>query len=125
MLVFFFLITVFGAGNILRDSSLANTIGIGLVYGILMMLIPNILKFLKLPVNTGSLILMAILISFLFFFTGLYILGIFTVPAGGVIDFGIAFISPLVMADRTVALVVLTIFSALASVGLEVLSKAR
>ena len=122
LLVFVFVVSVFGIESILKDTSVQTLIGAGLIYGILVMLIPNILKFFKLPVNNGSIFLVNLLLSCLFFFSGIYILGLFEVTAGRTVDFWIA---QVVIADRTIALVVLSMFSGVISTGMEILRQSR
>lgn len=125
VLVFCFVIVVFGASNILKDNSVASILGVGIVFGVSMMLVPNILKFFKLPVNNGSHFLMSIIISFLFFFIGLYIFNFLKIPSGGSIDFGISFIPPLKLQDRTVALVILSLFTTITSSLLDYLGRQK
>jgi uncharacterized membrane protein YvlD (DUF360 family) len=68
-LLFYFFISVFngiqigGANNNLLTNILA-----GLIFGALIASIPILLKFFKLPVNSGSTFLLALIIVFIFLF---------------------------------------------------------
>lgn len=125
VLVFCFVVVVFGSSNILINNSVASIIGVGIVFGIFMILVPTILKSLKLPVTNGSVFVMSIIVSFFFFFVGLYIFNFLKIPDRGIIDFGVNFIPPLIIQDRTVALVILTIFSTLVSSFFDFLNKQK
>lgn len=85
------------------------------------MLVPIVLRFLKISVNAGSLLLMGIVITFLFFIISMYVLNFVTINAGQV-DFGISGLD-ITLRDRTVALVVLSTVSAVFSMILETLRK--
>ena len=65
-ILFYFVVILIGAG-ITLPVSFAEKIFVGLIFGVSITLIPHILKFFKLPVNTGSVFLLCIIISFLFF----------------------------------------------------------
>jgi hypothetical protein len=125
MLIFFFLVGIFGSAiSVIGGSSVINKVIVGLIFGIFMMLIPNVLKFFKLPVNGASLLLMGVIVSFVFYFVSIYILSIISVT-GSSIDLGIAFFEPILLQDRTVALVFLSLVSAGFSVGMDILSKRK
>lgn len=125
LLIFFFLIGIFGSAiSVVGGNTVLNKVLVGLLFGVFMMLVPNILKFFKLPVNGGSQLLMGILVSFVFYFLSLYILN-FIMITGSRIDLGLSFIQPIVLQDRTVALVFFSLVSAVFSVGMDVLSKKK
>ncbi|MFS8130460.1 MAG: hypothetical protein ACMG57_00625 [Candidatus Dojkabacteria bacterium] len=130
MLIFFFLVVVLSpniqVGSVfgIAPNSVVNSVLVGIIYGIFIMLIPNFLKFLKLPVNGGSMILMGIIVSFIFFFVGIYIFG-FVGVNNQPVNLGLALVSPIILQDRTVALVFLSIVSALVSIGMEMLNKKK
>ncbi len=126
MLLFFFLVVVFSGPLLIRNGTFLDKLLVGLLFGLFMMLIPNVLKFFKLPVNNGSLLLMGVIVAFLFFFVALYnpFLPLITV-VGGNVDLGLGFIQPIKLQDKTVALVFLSLVSAVISIGLEILSKKK
>ena len=124
MLLFFFLVVVFSGPLLIRNGTFLDKLLVGLLFGLFMMLIPNILKFFKLPVNSGSLILMGVIVAFVFYFVALYVFNFITV-VGGSVDLGLGFIEPIKLQDKTVALVFLSLVSALASIGLEILGKKK
>src|SRR5690606_4983292 len=91
LLIFFFLIGIFGSAiSVVGGNTVLNKVLVGLLFGVFMMLVPNILKFFKLPVNGGSQLLMGILVSFVFYFLSLYILN-FIMITGSRIDLGLSF----------------------------------
>lgn len=121
-LVYVFVITLFGTSFLLREVTNANLVGTALIYGIIIMLTPNILKFFKLPVNSGSTIMLNLLLSFLYFFAGIYIFGVFEVVTGRSVDL---IINAVLIADRTMALVFLSISTTLVSTVMDILSDSR
>jgi hypothetical protein len=68
------------------------------------------------------LILMGVIVSFFFYFVSVYFLELIVITKGTV-DLGISFIDPIVLKDSTVAIVFLSLVSAIMSIGLELLSK--
>lgn len=130
MLIFFFLVVVLSpniqVGSVfgIASNSVINSILVGLIYGTLIMLVPNFLKFLKLPDNGGAMVLMGVIVSFIFFFVGIYVFGFVGVNYQPV-DLGISTVSPIFLKDRTVALVFLSIVSAVVSVGMGMLNKRK
>lgn len=121
MLLFFFLVEVFAGALVVNRGTVIDKILVGIVFGIFMMLIPNILKFFKMPLNSGTLMLVGVIVSFMFFFVGIYVLQIITV-APKAVDLGIAFVQPIQLTDKTVALVFLSLVSAISSIGMEIIS---
>ncbi|MEO6728678.1 MAG: hypothetical protein ABIM99_02025 [Candidatus Dojkabacteria bacterium] len=128
MLIFFFLVVILSPNIVVGSvfgiaaNSVVNSILIGLIYGVLIMLVPNFLKFLKLPDNGGAMILMGIIVSFIFFFVGLYIFG-FVGVNNQPVNLGLALVSPIILQDRTVALVFLSVVSAVVSIGMGMLNR--
>lgn len=130
MLIFFFLVVILSpniqVGSVfgIASNSVINSVLVGLIYGILIMLVPNFLKFLKLPDNTGAMILMGVIVSFIFFFAGIYIFG-FVGVNNQPVNLGLALTSPIILQDRTVALVFLSVVSALVSMGMGMLNNKK
>ncbi|MCS7317779.1 MAG: hypothetical protein NZZ41_05680 [Candidatus Dojkabacteria bacterium] len=123
VLVFCFVVVVFGANNILINNSVASIIGVGIVFSIFLLLVPSILKSLKLPITSGSLLMMNFIVGFVFFFTGFYLFNFLKIPDKGIIDFGVSFIAPIYIQDKTVSLLFLTLFSTSISWIFDVVSK--
>lgn len=123
MLLFFFIVAVFSGTIIVRNNTVADKVIVGLVFGLVMAFLPMILKFFKLPVNTGSLLLVGIVFSFLFYFLGLYVIEFISIT-GGRVDVGISDLD-FTFEDKTVALVVLSVTSAFLSIVLETLGKQK
>lgn len=123
LLLFFFLVAIFAGTINVNDNTVLDKIIVGAVFGIVMMMLPNFLKFLKIPVNTGSLLLIGVIASFLFFFLGLYVIEFISIT-GGSVNFGISDLT-FTLKDKTVALVVLSVTSAVLSVVLETMSKSK
>lgn len=123
MLLFFFLVSVFSGTILVRDNTVFDKVLVGVIFGIVMAALPAMLKFFKLPLNTGTLLLVGTIASFLFFFFGLYVIEFITIT-GGTVDVGISDLD-FTFEDRTVALVVLSAIAAVFSVILETLSEAK
>lgn len=123
MLLFFFIVAVFSGTIVVRDNTVVDKILVGLAFGAVMASLPMLLKFFKLPVNTGSLLLVGIVFSFLFYFLGLYVIEFITIT-GGTVDFGVSDLD-YKFEDKTVALVVLSVTSAILSIVMESLSKQK
>lgn len=124
MLLFFFIAEIFGGALLINRGEVIDKIVVGIIFGFFMAMVPHILKFFKLPVNGGSLFLMSLIVAFLFFFLGLYIFNFITIT-GKSIALGISLLDPIVLPDRTFALVTLTLVTALSSVGLSVIDKRK
>lgn len=123
MLLFFFLVAIFDGTISVNDNTVMDKVIVGVAFGFVMMLLPNALKFFKLPVNSSSLLLLGVIMSFAFYFVGLYILEFLTIT-GNNVNLGLSEVN-IKFEDRTVALVVLSIVSALTSVLLETMSKKK
>lgn len=121
MLLFFFLVAIFDGTIVVMENTVVDKTLVGLGFGLVMMLLPNMLKFFKLPVNNGSMLLLGVIVSFAFYFVGLYLMD-FVAITGNYVNLGISDIN-IKFEDRTVALVVLSVTSALASVFLDTMSK--
>lgn len=118
-LVFFFLVSIFNGVSIIQG--LIGTILVGIIFGILMMLVPAILAFFKIKPNFWSTLLLGIIVAFIFFFLmRMGFLGIGTIGSTE-INWGAPGLGVLRMDDLT-TLVVISLVSALATVGMEALS---
>lgn len=125
LLIFFFLLGIFNnAFSIVGGDTVVNKLIIGLIFAVLMAIVPNIIKFFKVEVNTASTFLVSLLLSFIFYYLSIYILGLISVNLT-TIDLGISFIHPIDLKDRTVALLFLTAVSTLFSVLMEDLRDRR
>ncbi|BCX14195.1 MAG: hypothetical protein KatS3mg085_727 [Candidatus Dojkabacteria bacterium] len=123
-LLFFFLISLFQDTIAVRNNTMVDKIFVGLLFGLLMASLPIILKFFKLPVNAGSLILIGVVAAFLFYFVGFYLTEFLTVASNGVVETGIESLD-FRMEDRTVAFMVLSVVSATLSMIMETLSQSK
>ncbi len=125
MLLFFFLVGIFGNALQVSRGTLIDKVIVGLIFGIFMAMIPSMLKFFKLPVSGGSLLLMGIIVSFVFFFLGMYIFNFIVISPKSSITFGIPFIDPINLPDRTFTLVFLSLVAAFSSIGLQLMEKGK
>ncbi|MBL8015094.1 MAG: hypothetical protein JNK26_02820 [Candidatus Doudnabacteria bacterium] len=119
LLLFYFVTSVIN-GVTIREGNLLSTIIVGIVFGVLMAAVPQMLGFFKINVNTWASLLLSIMLSFIFLFI-LSTLGI-AVFAAAVIDLGLP---GLVIAinDAISSLLFLSVLIALLSVGLKQLGK--
>lgn len=119
LLLFYFLTSVVN-GVAVREGNLLSTILVGVVFGVLMAAVPNILQFFKITVNVWSSILIAVVLSFIFMFV-LSTLGI-AVFSAATIDLGIPGLV-ITLNDPITSLLFLSVLSAVLSVGLKQLGK--
>jgi len=119
-IIFYFIIIL--AGSTLNlPASFAEKIFLGVSFGVVITLIPHILKFFKLPVNSGSILLLCIIISFIFFVAMSYIFGLiqFTNRLPDLfLFFGVN-----ITVDRLMSIVYMTLISSLVVVGFDSLEK--
>ncbi len=119
-ILFYFIALLLGS-SIAMPQSFSEKFFVGLFFGIAITLIPHILKFFKLPVNTGSVLLLCIIISFIFFVTASYMLSL--------IDFTsklpdlFTFMGLTASADNLMSIVYATIIASLVVVGFDTLEK--
>ncbi len=126
MLVFFFVMNIFAptiqVKGIPGFTQNINSILVGLLYGFFMMLVPNILKFFKLGVQTSAIYLMSVLVSFIFFFASKYLLNLINLGQGNItIIPGMT----ITLLDQTVTIVFLSIFTSIFSVSMIKLSSSK
>lgn len=125
LFIFFFLIGIFDeAFSIRGDNTVASNLLVGLGFAVLMSLSSNVLKFFKIQINFASLFLVSFVVAFLFFFVAIYLLQIIYVNSA-TIDFGLPFLLPIQLSDKTMALVFLSLSSSFLSVLMEDLSERR
>lgn len=118
-MLIFFLVLVFFNG-ISAGGTLFSKLLISLVFGLILMLVPAILGFFKITVNAGSIFLLTLVLSLIFFFV------LDTGFLGGSVGrteiaFGLPGFSSLVL-DTTGTIVVVSIVSALMSALLDKLA---
>lgn len=123
MLLFFFLADVLGNIMNIADGTLFGKILVGLIFGVVIMLIPNILKFFKLPVTNASSFLLGIIVTFAFFLIA-NMAKLITISTGS-LSFGIAFLPPISLPNATMTIVFLSILATALSIGLEMLNKKK
>ncbi len=95
-----------------------------LLFGLLVSALPAILGFFKIKENNGALLLGGLVVNFLFYFLGYYLLKLFTISnTGRIIIFhnSIAINSN----DIVLGLILISLFSSLVIILLQTLSKKR
>jgi hypothetical protein len=126
MLVFFFVMNILSpaiqVNGIVGLTQVINSVFVGILYGLFIMLVPNLIKFLKMKVQTTSLYMMTILVSFIFFFLLRYSFNLIVLKGGNVTIIPGFVIS---LADQTVTIVFLSVIIALVSVSMLKLSEAK
>lgn len=119
LLIFFFLIGIFNnAFSIVGGDTVVNKLIVGIIFATLMTIVPNVIQFFKVEVNTPTLFVVSLILSFFFYYLSIYIVGLISVNLTS-IDLGISFVAPLELKDRTIALVFLTVVSTILSVLME------
>lgn len=125
---FFIALTIFYSilyifTNIIRienQDSILNKLIIGTSFAILITLVPNFLKFFKLPVNTGSLFLITLTISFIFFILSVNILNLISIIPGKIDQ--IIFLE---IRDETIGIALISFATSFLSVLIEKLNNKR
>ncbi len=125
VLVFYFIGYTFS--NVITFAAPGGFQGVflaGLVFGILVALIPTLLGFLKIKETTGALILGGVVLNFAFYFVGYYLLNMFTIKSSGVVA---VFHNSLTIAmnDKVLVLIVMSLFSSIMVVLVQTLSKKK
>lgn len=119
LLLFYFVTSVIN-GVTIREGNLLSTIIVGIVFGVLMAAVPQMLGFFKINVNTWASLLLSIMLSFIFLFI-LSTLGIALFTAA-TIDLGLPGLI-ITLNDGISSLLFLSVLIALFSVGLKQLGK--
>jgi len=119
-ILFYFIALMLGA-SISLPISFSEKLFAGLLFGISITLIPHILKFFKLPVNTGSVLLLCVIISFIFFVVTSYMLSLITFTSR--LPDLFTFIGLNASADNLMSIVYATLISSLVIVGFDTLEK--
>jgi len=118
--LFYFIIVLVGSAIVL-PGSIAEKLFIGLVFGVVTTAIPHLLKFFKLPVNSGSIFLLCIIISFIYFVVMSYFFTL--IQFSSRLPDIFVFIGLNTSADRLMSIVYLTLISSLVIVGFDSLEK--
>ena len=121
-LLFFFIISVFN-GVQLTSGTLLAKVFVSVIFGVLIMLIPNVLGILKINDSTGARLLVSLVISFLFFFVLYAQVGNLARVTASSIDLGFGPGSVISLPGAVETLIAAAVLSAFASAGLQSLSK--
>lgn len=121
-LLFFFIISVVNGVQLYNGSLLARVV-VSLVFGLVIMVIPSILKALKINDSTGARLLLTLVLSFVFFFVLYSGVGGIARIVGSTIDLGLGAGSIIVLPGALETLIAVAVLSALASAGLQSLEK--
>lgn len=122
--LFYFIASLFA--QVLRFTEGNNFQGIfvsALIFGLLVAALPSILNFFKIKENNGALLLVGLVVNFLFYFVGSYLLDLFNVVSGKVV-FGVDALT-MEVDDKTLGLIVVSLVSSALSVFLEALSQKK
>lgn len=126
MFIFFFIISALSpalkVNAIPGFSGIINGVIVGLIYGVFILIVPNILKFFKISPKTGALYLMGVIVSFFFYFIMRYIFGLIQITGGNVVllpGFSVSLV------DSTVAIVFISLFSAVVSISMQQMANSK
>jgi hypothetical protein len=123
MLLFFFLSALFAGIMFVGDGEFLDYLWVGLLFGAVMAAAPNILVFMKVRENIGVLFLILIVLSFIYFFLGSYIFEFLEISSGRVALNSATTV--LTVEDKTFGLIIISLFSALLNVILELLERQK
>lgn len=122
ILTFFFIVALFEDILVFSGSNLfADKFIPAMLFGLLVAALPALLGFVKIKDNFGALLIGGIVVNFLFYFIGYYALSFFNIVNGTVI-FGFDTLS-VVVNDKTLGLLLISIISSSLVVALEALSR--
>jgi hypothetical protein len=124
-LTFYFISRLFG--GILSTSPWNNFDGVFIVavlFGILMAFLPTILGFLKIKESNGALLLGGLVINFIFYFLGYYLLKLFTFVEKGKVVFFHRDLA-VEVGDKVLGLILISLISSLVIVSLQALGKKK
>jgi hypothetical protein len=122
ILIFFFVWAIFEKSILIGGGQFVDKLGAALVFGLITAFVPNILKFFKLPVNTGSTFLITLILTFLYLFIQLSVFNTMNLT-GQSVNLGIDLIGQIQIQDKTNALVLLSLLLSSLSVGIDFLKK--
>lgn len=122
--LFYFIASLFAGILAFTDGNNFQGIFVSaMVFGVLVAALPSILSFFKIQENNGALLLVGLVVNFLFYFIGSYLLDLFDVISGRVVFIFDAL--TLVVDDKTLGLIVISLVSSALSVLLEALSQKK
>ncbi|MDQ6985475.1 MAG: hypothetical protein Q9M91_04920 [Candidatus Dojkabacteria bacterium] len=121
--LFFFISALFARVLLSGNNEFVDILIGGLLFGIVMALMPNILQFMKIKESAWSLILLGIVITFIFFFVGHYVFDFFTISAGDVVLSSKTKLFS--VSDQTFGLILISMISSISSVILYILGKQK
>lgn len=119
--IIFFFITILAGAAITLPVGFAEKIFLAIIFGSAVTLIPHILKFFKLPVNTGSLLLMSTIVTFIFFVVMSYF--VILIQFSGRLPDLFIFFGLNASTDKLMSVVYITLISSLVIVGFDTLEK--
>lgn len=122
-LVFFFIVTVFNGVQLNGSSTLLAKIVAAIIFGLVMLAVPNILKAMKIPDTTGARLLLGLVLSFAFFFILYTGVGSVATIGGSTIDLGLGPSSIIKLAGSLETLIAVSIATAFTSAGIYALSR--
>lgn len=121
-LLFYYLVSIFN-GVAIKGNSIISVTLVGIVFGLVMMSVPSILQFFKITNTTGAKLLLSLVLSFIFFF--ILHSGVGNIASIGktTINLDLTKKAEIVLNSALQTLVIVSILSAFASVGLQKLSQ--
>ena len=122
LFLFYFVASLFNPVLKAGTNSFSDLIVSGLIFGLLLALLPQLLSFMKIKENNGALFLGGIVLVFAFYFVSHYAFKLFTIAASKQevqVWKGVGF----TIDDQTLALILISVVSAGLSVIMQVLQK--
>jgi uncharacterized membrane protein YvlD (DUF360 family) len=125
-IVFYFIAYIFG--GILRFAPPSNNFdGVfiaAFIFGLVVAFLPAILGFFKIKESNGALLLGGLVVNFIFYFLGYYVLNLFSLADEGRVGFFHSALT-VTIGDKVLGLILISLVSSAIIVALQSLSKKK
>ncbi len=125
-IVFYFIAYIFQ--NVIRFNSPSNGFdGVFIsatIFGLLVAFLPTILGFFKIKESNGALLLGGLVVNFLFYFLGYYLLNLFAIADSGVVFFFHP-ATTITITDKVLGLILISLVSSAIIVALQSLNNKK
>ena len=123
LMVFYFISKIFGGVMDFSDWNGFDGIFLsGLLFGVVVAILPAVLGFFKIKENNGALLLGGIVVNFFYYFLGYYLFKLFTVTDSGKVRF---FHDSLILTldDKVIILILISLISSVVIVSFQSMAK--
>ncbi len=125
-IVFYFIAYIFG-GVLQFTAPMNNFDGVfvaAFIFGLVVAFLPSILGFFKIKENNGALLLGGLVVNFIYYFLGYYVLNLFSLADSGKVGFFHSALT-ITIGDKVLGLILISLVSSAIIVALQALSKKK